>query len=216
MPKLLIYGTGTIADVAEFYLRTDSPNEVVAFTNAGEFITEDRFLERPVVPFEEVDRSFPAADYQLFVALGYKATNKIRQQRFEEALAKGYECVSYISSQAVVNAARIGRNCFIQEQNVVQPFVAIGDNVTLWAGNHIGHHSEIHDHAFISSHVVVSGHCVIEHNCFLGVNSTLRDNIRLGAFSVIGAGAVVMKDTEERSLVRPAESNCRVIKRDVI
>ena len=52
-----------------------------------------------------------------------------------------------------------GDNCFILEDNTVQPFVTIGNNVTLWSGNHIGHDSVIEDDCFISSHVVVSGTC---------------------------------------------------------
>jgi acyl-[acyl carrier protein]--UDP-N-acetylglucosamine O-acyltransferase len=46
---------------------------------------------------------------------------------------------------------------FVLEDNTIQPGVRIGDDVTLWSGNHIGHDSVIADHCFISSHVVVSG-----------------------------------------------------------
>jgi len=33
--------------------------------------------------------------------------------------------------------------------------VTIGNNVTLWSGNHIGHDAMIDDHGFITSHVVI-------------------------------------------------------------
>jgi acetyltransferase-like isoleucine patch superfamily enzyme len=56
----------------------------------------------------------------------------------------------------------------------------------------------------------------IGENCFLGVNATLRDNIKLGKFVVVGAGAVVLKDCAERTLVRPSESEYKVINRDLI
>ena len=88
MRKLVVYGTGLIAEVADFYFRNDSPYEVVAFSNAGEFIREERFQGRPVVPFEEVERSFPVDEHNIFVALGYAKTNKIRQARVAEAKAK--------------------------------------------------------------------------------------------------------------------------------
>jgi acetyltransferase-like isoleucine patch superfamily enzyme len=32
---------------------------------------------------------------------------------------------------------------------------------------------------------------------FIGVNATLRDGIKIGRSNVIGAGALVMKDTED-------------------
>jgi acetyltransferase-like isoleucine patch superfamily enzyme len=68
--------------------------------------------------------------------------------------------------------------------------------VTLWSGNHIGHHSTIADHCFLASHVVVSGGVEIGEQCFVGVNVTLRDHVRIGARCVLGAGALLLQDAE--------------------
>src|SRR5262249_44581290 len=85
---------------------------------------------------------------------------------------------------------------FILEDNTIQPFTRIGDNVVLWSGNHIGHHSTISDHVFVTSHVVVSGHCSIGPNCFLGVNATLRDGLTLAEGTLVAMGACLTHDTE--------------------
>jgi len=109
----------------------------------------------------------------------------------------GYKLASYISSKATfLTELPIGENCFILEDNTIQPFVNIGNNITLWSGNHIGHHSVIRDHTFIASHVVVSGGVDIGEQCFLGVNATLRDHICIGPRCVIGAGALILSDTQ--------------------
>jgi sugar O-acyltransferase (sialic acid O-acetyltransferase NeuD family) len=216
MKKLIIYGTGLVAEVADFYFRTDTDYEVSAFTNAAEFVSEKEFAGRPLVPFEELEGAYPPGEHDIFIALGYNKTNQIRQARYGEAKGKGYTCATYISPRASYYGTPVGDNCFILEDNTIQPFVKIGNNVTLWSGNHIGHHSTIRDHVFISSHVVVSGNCDIGENCFLGVNATLRDNIRLGRFVVVASGAAVMKDCEERTLVKPAQSTMAVVDRDLI
>lgn len=216
MRKLIIYGTGLIAEVADFYFTADTDYEVAAFTNAAEFITQDEFRGKPLVAFEQLENIYPPADYDIFIALGYNKTNQIRQARYHEAKQKGYRCATYISSRASYYNTPVGDNCFILEDNTIQPFVTIGNNVTLWSGNHIGHHSTIRDHCFISSHVVVSGNCDIGENCFIGVNSTLRDNIKLERFVVIGSGAIVMKDCPERTLVKPARSTHSIEDRDLI
>lgn len=216
MKKLVIYGSGLIAEVAEFYFRTDSGYRIEAFTNAGKFIKEDRFNGMPILAFEELESTHPPSEYDIFIALGYSKTNQVRQQRYIEATQKGFVCATYVSSRATYYDTPVGANCFILENNVIQPFVTIGDNVTLWSGNHIGHHSKIGSHSFISSHVVISGGCNIGENCFLGVNSTLRDNIELGSFVVVASGAVVMKNCVERCVVQPSESSYRLIKRDII
>jgi sugar O-acyltransferase (sialic acid O-acetyltransferase NeuD family) len=216
MKKLVIYGTGLIAEVAAFYFAKDSSYDLVAFTNAGEFIKEASFAGKPVVPFEALEQSHPSSAHDAFIAIGYTKTNQVRQARFNEARQKGYTLATYISSRAMYYGTPVGANGFVLEGNVIQPFVTIGDNVTLWSGNHIGHHSRIGDHTFISSHVVVSGGCEIGENCFLGVNSTLRDNVKLGRFVVVASGATVMKDCEDRTVVQAPESAHRVIKRDLI
>lgn len=82
----------------------------------------------------------------------------------------------------------------------------IGDDVVLWSGNHIGHHSTIGDHVFVSSHVVVSGHVSIGPYSFIGVNATLRDGIRVGEACVIGAGALLLEDAADRSVYPGARS----------
>ncbi|MDT7542573.1 MAG: hypothetical protein QOE33_2477 [Acidobacteriota bacterium] len=216
MKKLIIYGTGLIAEVAEFYFKTDTDYEIAAFTNAAEFIDEPQFNGKPLVPFENLEETHPPAEHDIFIALGYAKTNQIRQARYLEAKQRGYTCATYISPRATYYQTPVGDNCFILENNVIQPFTKIGNNVTLWSGNHIGHHATIRDHCFISSHVVISGACDIGENCFLGVNSTFRDNIKLGRFVVVSSGAIVMKDCAERTLVRPAQSVQSIVDRDLI
>jgi sugar O-acyltransferase (sialic acid O-acetyltransferase NeuD family) len=216
LKKLVIYGTGLIAEVAAFYFDADTDYQVSAFTNAAEFISQDQFNGKPLVSFENLAKNYSPNEYDIFIALGYNKTNQIRQARYFQAKRKGYACATYISSRASYYQTPVGDNCFILEDNTIQPFACIGNNVTLWSGNHIGHHSTIRDHCFISSHVVVSGKCDIGENCFLGVNATLRDNIKLDRFVVVGSGAIVMKDCPERTVVRPARSTVSIVDRDLI
>lgn len=195
--KLVIFGAGQIAELAYYYFKNDSDYDVVAFMVDAPFLRETMFLGLPVFPFGEVLQRFPPDHYSFFVAMSYKGCNSVRLEKYLAVKALGYRCANYISSRAsLLNEGRIGDNCFILEDNTVQPLVTIGNNVTLWSGNHIGHHSVIHDHCFISSQVVVSGGVVIGEACFIGVNATLRDHVRIGPRCVIGAGALLLSDAE--------------------
>jgi sugar O-acyltransferase (sialic acid O-acetyltransferase NeuD family) len=193
--QIVIFGTGAIAELAHFYFTEDSAYEVVGFCVDAEFLETEVFCGLPVVSFERVATIYPPEHYKMFVALSYSKINAIRRQKYEAAINCGYELVSYVSSHAtVLNRGRIGSNCFILEDNTVQPFVTIGNNVTLWSGNHIGHHSTIQDHVFVASHVVISGGVEIGSQCFLGVNSTVRDHIVVGDRCVVGAGVLLLGD----------------------
>jgi len=198
MAKIIIFGAGDIAELAHFYFKHDSEHEVVAFCLDRDYIEADSFCGLPIVAFEELEKSYSTQEYQVFVALSYSKINVLRAEKCQAAKDKGYPLVSYVSSRATTfPGLQVGENCFILEDNTIQPFVTIGNNVTLWSGNHIGHHSYIKDNCFIASHVVVSGGVTIGENCFLGVNVTLRDHITLGKNCVIGAGALIVKDTED-------------------
>jgi sugar O-acyltransferase (sialic acid O-acetyltransferase NeuD family) len=198
--NIILFGTGDIARLAHVYFATDSEHTVVAFTVDRDWCKEDTFRGLPLVPFDEVAQRFPPSQHRMFVAVSYAHVNRLRAAKYAEAMSLGYELVSYVSSRCTWLTDPPGANCFILEDNTVQPFVRIGNNVTLWSGNHIGHDSTIHDHCFISSHVVVSGHCTIEEGCFIGVNATLRNGITIAEHTVIGAGALIMKSTRARSV----------------
>jgi sugar O-acyltransferase (sialic acid O-acetyltransferase NeuD family) len=195
--SLVIFGTGDIAQLAHYYFGIDSEYETVAFTVDSEYIKDPVFCGLPVIAFEELVLKHPPETHKLFIALSYSKLNSIRKQKYCAAQELGYELASYISSRAtILNEGMVGQNCFILEDNTVQPFVSIGNNVTLWSGNHIGHHSVIRDHSFVASHVVVSGGVEIGEQCFIGVNATLRDHIKVGDRCVVGAGAILLGDAE--------------------
>jgi sugar O-acyltransferase (sialic acid O-acetyltransferase NeuD family) len=199
MAKVIIFGLQDFAQLASFYLRHDSEHEVVAFTVNKEYLPENReFDGKPVVAFEDVERVYPPAQHKMFAPLSHRKMNRLRESVYLRIKEKGYSLISYVSSKATVFPdAPIGDNCFILEDNTIQPFTSIGNNVVLWSGNHIGHHNVIKDHVLFTSHVVLSGHCVVEPYSFFGVNATIRDGLKIAQGSLIAMGACVTKDTEE-------------------
>lgn len=196
--KVVIFGILDTAELAHYYLENDSEHEVVGFTVHEKYIRETSFKGLPVVPFEKLQDVFPPSHYMLFAPMTAKNMNRMRENVYMEGKAKGYNYISYISSKATIFDNQIGENCFILEDNTIQPFTKIGNNVVLWSGNHIGHHGEIKDHVFFTSHVVMSGHCLIEPYCFFGVNATIRDYSHLAQGTLLAMGACLThQKTEE-------------------
>ena len=206
---IVIFGTTDAAELANFYFESDGNRSVVAFTVDESFREAKSVFGKPIVAFEQLEKFYPPNQYELFIAAGYSGLNKLRKNKFLEAKAKGYKLASYVSSRAtILNEGRIGENCFLLEDNTVQPFVSIGDNVVLWSGNHIGHHSRIGDHTFIASHVVVSGRVSIGRECFIGVNATIRDSIEIGDCCIIGAATTILSNCENAGVYK-AEGTTR-------
>ncbi|WP_322052523.1 acetyltransferase [Paraburkholderia bannensis] len=195
--KLVLVGAGEMAEIAYEYFTHDSDYDVVAFSVEREYIKQAEMHGLPVVAYEEIEALYPPSEYTLFVAIPSSQLNALRTRFYLDAKQKGYRFATYISSHAFVwRNAVIGENTFIFENNVIQPFVTIGNNCILWSGNHVGHRTVVRDHNFISSHVVISGYCDIGESCFIGVNSTFNDHVVVADHCVIGSGSLIAKETE--------------------
>ena len=201
--KLIIFGTGETALLAYYYFKDDSPYEVVGFCVDSEYYKDATFQELPVTKFEEITAVYSPSDYEIFVALSSVKINTVRAKKYNECKKLGYKLASYISSKAYVgHHTTIGENCFILEDNTIQPFVSVGDDVFMWSGNHIGHRCVVKKHCFITSHVVVSGFTEIGENCYIGVNSSIIGEIKIGDFCLIGMGAIINKSTAPYSIYK--------------
>lgn len=201
--KLIIFGLEDFAQIAYEYFSFDSEYEVVAFTVNRDYVTKDSLFGLPVVPFEELTEKFSPDDHFLYAAITYGKLNEVRQKICNQVKEKGYKLASYISSKAFVwKNVTLGEHVFIFENNTIQPFAAIGNNVVLWSGNHIGHHSKIADNCFISSHVVLSGWTRVGHNSFIGVNSAIANNINIGSECWIGHNSTISKDIPDLSITK--------------
>lgn len=201
--KVVIAGMGETANLAYEYFTHDSDYEVAAFTVNRSYHKEDVFKDCPVVDFEDVEKYFSPAEFDAFVAMGSGELNYARTRMYQQTKNKGYRLASYVSSRAFVwHNVKIGENCFILEDNTLQPFTSIGNNVVMWSGNHLGHQSVIQDNCFITSHVVISGYCEIGRNTFIGVNSCIADKVKIASDNFIAMGSVVGKNTKENSIYR--------------
>lgn len=198
MARVIIFGTKDFAQLAQFYLQHDSEHEVVALSVHERYLPPEKELwGLPVVAFENIEKQYPPNQYSFFAPMAPARMNRVRESVYLEIKRKGYPLISYVSSKATTFPTnKIGENCFILEDNTIQPFTTIGNNVVLWSGNHIGHHSVIKDHVMFTSHVVLSGHCIVEPYSFFGVNATVRDAIHIAEGTLVAMAAAIVKNTE--------------------
>ncbi|MGG7607515.1 acetyltransferase [Massilia sp. BKSP1R2A-1] len=201
--KLVIVGDSAFAEIAREYFDVDTDYQVVAFAVEQAWLKHEQLQGLPVVAFEQLHTLYPPQEHEVFVAVVYTQLNRLRTRLAGEAKARGYRLASYVSPRAFVwRNVTLGEHVFIFEDNTVQPFVEIGNNVVLWSGNHIGHHSKLRDNIFVSSHVVISGFCDIGDNVFLGVNATIANNVTIGRDNWVSPGMTLMRDTEPNTLFK--------------
>jgi UDP-3-O-[3-hydroxymyristoyl] glucosamine N-acyltransferase len=70
----------------------------------------------------------------MFVPISFRQMSHLRASKYFAAKAKGYTLISYISSKATIWPGFTGGdNCSIFEDNTIQPFVTIGNDVVMLA-----------------------------------------------------------------------------------
>ena len=104
--------------------------------------------------------------------------------------------------------AKIGRNCNLCANVLVEDDVIIGDNVTVKSGVQLWNGVRIEDNVFIGPNVTFTNDFVprskqypdhfektiIKKGAYLGANCTVVCGNTVGEYSLVGAGSVVTKD----------------------
>lgn len=207
MKHLIIFGLGKIADVAYHHFVRDGKYQVVAFTCDEKYLTTPEGTSTgthfglPALPFEEIERSYPPETVSMFVAVGYHQLNAVRARKCQEAKAKGYSLISYVSPRADCGPwLDVGENCLILDGVGIQPGVRIGNNVSLWNNVLVGHHSHIHDHCWIAAGAILGGLVTLGERSFVGLNSTIGGDLTIGEDCFLGAASLVVKSAPAKSV----------------
>jgi sugar O-acyltransferase (sialic acid O-acetyltransferase NeuD family) len=200
--SLVIFGIGKIAEVIYYYAKEECGYQVAAFCVDKQYKTQETFQQLPVVAFEEVETSYPPQTFDMFVAVGYHDLNRLREKKCQEAMAKGYNLVSVISPRAnVPKNVTTGWNCFIMSPAIVHPCVQVGNNVFIWSGAMVAHHSVLEDHCWLTSCCNISGNVRVGANTFAAVNATVGHSVTIGKNCFLGANTLVTKNLEDDKVV---------------
>lgn len=115
----------------------------------------------------------------------------------------------------VLKGAKIGADCNICAQTLIEGDVVIGDRVTVKSGVQIWDGSVIGDDVFIGPNATFCNDLyprskqyptqfsgvTIHNGASIGANATLLPGITIGEKAMVGAGAVVTKDVPDRAVV---------------
>ncbi|MBB2151281.1 acetyltransferase [Pedobacter gandavensis] len=206
--KVVIYGSGKMAEFICYSFNNDSPDEVVAFCVDNAYVPEmeTKLMGLPILSFEQALVQYPKDKYLMHIAIG---RNNARESIFHKVRESGYRFANYISSRANVwPDLKVGENVFIDQFCAIHPFVQIGDNCML-IGARIGHHTTIKDNVLLSANIL-AGNVTVGNNSFLGINSSVKEDVCIGRNNVIGAGVFITKDTEDNMLISNPETPHRI------
>lgn len=115
----------------------------------------------------------------------------------------------------VFAGAKIGANCNICAQVLIENDVVIGDNVTIKSGVQLWDGVRIEDNVFIGPNATFTNdlfprskvypkeflQTVVKAGASIGANATILPGVTIGENAMVGAGAVVIKDVPAGAIV---------------
>lgn len=204
--NLIIYGNGSFAQLIKWYIDHDDERHVAAVTVEKSYIKASEFEGLPLIPFEEIEKSFSASEYEILICIGYSNMNNNRMRIFHECKKRGFSAASYIHTSARLSDSSLGEGNIILENTLIQPFVKIGDGNIIWYNTSIAHNCTIGNFNNIAGMASLCGFVEIGNNCFIGNGAIIREETSAADYTLAGAGSYVDKDTKPYQVIVPGRS----------
>lgn len=200
MTRLVLAGNAVTAQILLSYLDKDSRYEVAGLTVDDEYVGAG--LEgNPCVGLSGLQAAFAPETHRILMAMGYNDLNRSREAMFHRLKAMGYAIEAYVHPDARVYTDQpLGEGCIILPGAVVEPCARIGANTMVWSNVTVAHHAAVAENCWLAAGTVLSGQARVERNCFLGVNSTVVNEVTVAEYNIIGACALVSKNTKPRTV----------------
>lgn len=124
------------------------------------------------------------------LAIGSNRTRQLLAREFP-----GWEWLSVVHPRAYVHSSvSLGPGTVVFAGAVVQPDTHIGAHTIVNTGATVDHDCQVWDFVHLAPGVHLAGQVIIEEGVFIGIGSAVIPKVKVGAWTVVGAGAAVVEN----------------------
>ncbi|WP_395090550.1 NeuD/PglB/VioB family sugar acetyltransferase [Vaginella massiliensis] len=197
--KAIIVGAGTYGQVYAEYLKDEY--QIIGFIDddrrlIGTEINNIKVLGNFEYLLNQIDKNV-----NVFVPIG---NNKIRCNLLLKVRKHGFKTPNFIHHTINIDSSvKIGNEAvYIVQGVIIMPLTIIENDVMISSGTIISHHTYIKQGVFISFGVNVGASIILEKYVYIGIGATVMTGVKkVGENSLIGAGAVIIRDVEDGATV---------------
>jgi sugar O-acyltransferase (sialic acid O-acetyltransferase NeuD family) len=202
---LLIIGAGGHASVLVDMLRQQK-REIIGLVSP--------MLESKSKVFDGIEHfksdgdvlKFDNQSVKLVNGIGSLPGNNLRAEIYSKFKALGYQFETIVASNSIVSEyVELAEGVQIFNGAIVQTNTIIGTNSIINTGAIVEHDCAIGGNNHIAPGVTLSGHVTTSEHVHVGTGATIIQNVKVGANSVVSAGAMLTKDLGENTVHFPAK-----------
>ena len=196
--KCIIIGAGTYGHVYMEYLKNDY--KITGFYD-DDVALHDKDIGGVKIKGSVKDALENESDCAVFVPIG---NNPVRVRILKEFEDKGFEIPSFIHPQAIIDSSvRVSEKAvYVLPGTTIMPLVTIDKYVMISIGSNIIHHTHLEEGVFVSNGCNFGANITAKKNAYIGMGATVMTGVKtIGRNSMIGAGAVVIKDVPDSAVV---------------
>jgi len=128
--------------------------------------------------------------------------NTAARERLFGTLQDRFDLPAFVHPSACVSPhASVGKGALIMQNVVVSADAVVADGALLNVGCFIAHDCRVGAHVHVAPNVQMGGGSSVGDGTFCGTSSVILPNVSVGDWCIVGAGAVVIRDVEPRSMV---------------
>ena len=197
MQKVAVIGAGGFGrEVLEIFKDDNRINqkwEIMGFLDGNEEIHGTQINGYPVLGC--LDWLADNPDVGCVVAIGDPKTKKAVIDEMENRNAKFVNAIhpSVVMSEFV----KLGKNVIICAGCILTVDIVIHDHVILNINSTVGHDTIIENYCSIMPAVNINGNNQLNEGVYVGTGATFIQEVSVGSWTTIGAGAVIVKDIPE-------------------
>jgi sugar O-acyltransferase (sialic acid O-acetyltransferase NeuD family) len=118
------------------------------------------------------------------------------KKRYQLQFSRLIHPAAYVSPYA-----KIGQGVYVGARSVIAPGAVLMDHVFVNRGVTVGHDTVVHEYVRLQPGSNIGGHVEIFANAMIGMGANVIEELVLGRGAVVAAGAVVIADVREKTLV---------------
>lgn len=193
MTRVAIVGAGSFGEVLAEYLTEAGSVEVVGFL-------DDREAPELLGSSIDAEAASRAGASHVVIAIG---DNRTRERLARHHRGAGLDLLTWVHpSVAIPRSVQLGEGCIVLPGATIMPFASIGAGCLISTGCGVAHHTRVGDFASLASGARLGAGIQVGPRTSLGVNASVMTGVReIGQDTVVGAGAVVIRDVPAGSVV---------------